>query len=96
MIGPAKLHVKDYFLNSKAAPGLANGAVGCPQALPSVRIDDDACGKKVPGRVCSSCAVSCASLPLLRPPQSRPRFRPRSHPRPRSHFRYCIRFRVLN
>ena len=37
-------------------------------------------------------AVSCASSPLLRPPQSRPRSRLRSHPRPLSHIHYCSRF----
>ena len=48
---------------------------------------------KVPDRVYNSCAVSCASLPLLRPLRSRPHSRPRSHPRPRSHLCYCSRFR---
>ena len=65
------------------APGFANRAVGCPQTLIPVCTDDDACGIKVPDRVYSSCAVYCASLSLIRPPRSRPRFRPRSHPRPR-------------
>ena len=38
-----------------------------------------------PRGVYNSCAVSCASAPLFRPP--------RSHPRPRSHLRHCSRFR---
>ena len=32
-------------------PGLAKGAVGCPQVLPPVCRDDDACGIKVPTTV---------------------------------------------
>ena len=41
----------------------------------------------------NSCAVSCASSPLLRPPRSRPHSHPGSYPRPRSHLCYCSRFR---
>ena len=37
-------------------------------------------------------AVSCAFSPLFRPPRSYPRSRSR-YPRPRSHLRYCPRFR---
>ena len=37
-------------------------------------------------------AISCASSPLFRPPRSYPRTRSR-YPRPRSHLRYCPRFR---
>ena len=48
---------------------------------------------RFPHGVYNSCAVSCASSPLLRPLQSRPRSRSRSHPCPRSHLRYCSRFR---
>ena len=75
------------------APGLGNGPVGCPQALPSVCIDADACGRKVPDRVYSVCMVSCASSSVFRPPRSRSRSRLRSHPRPRSHLCYCSRLR---
>ena len=48
----------------------------------------------MPDRVYSYCAVSCASLPLLRPPRSCPRSRPRSHPR--AHLRYRSHFRPLS
>ena len=44
------------------APDLANGAVRCPQALPSACIDDDACGIKVPHRVYSSCVCVCVCI----------------------------------
>ena len=47
---------------------------------------------RFPHRVYSSCAVSCASSPLLRPRRSRLRSRHRSHPRHRSHLRNCSRF----
>ena len=43
--------------------------------------------------VYNSCAVSCASSPLFRPPRSHLRSRPRSYPRPRSYLNYCSRFR---
>ena len=48
---------------------------------------------KVPDRVYNSCAVVCASSPLVRPTLSCPRSRPPSHPRPCCHLRYCSRFR---
>ena len=48
---------------------------------------------RFPNGVYNSCAVSCASSPLFRPPRSRPCSCPRIYPRPRSHLRYCSRFR---
>ena len=47
---------------------------------------------RFPHGVYKSCAVSCASSPLFRPPRSYPRSCSR-YPRPRSHLRYCPRFR---
>ena len=49
---------------------------------------------RFPHGVYRSCAVSCASSPLFRPPRSYPRVRFRYHPCPRSHLHHYSRFRL--
>ena len=61
------------------APGLPNGTVRAPEALPSVFRDDDAWRIKVPDCVYNYRVVFCAFFPLPHPPWSRPRSLPRSH-----------------
>ena len=48
---------------------------------------------RFPLGVYNSCAASCASSPLLRPPRYYCRSRSQSHSRPRSHIPCCSRFR---
>ena len=48
-------------------PGLANGAVGCSQAPPSVCRDGDACGMKVPAVKQNRIAAEDVLLPSLLP-----------------------------
>ena len=86
---PATLSVQCACVQT---PGLASGAVECPQAPPPVCRYDDTCKIRVPDHVYNSRAVTFALLPLLRPRRARPRSCPRCHPRPRSHLRYYSRF----